>query len=31
MSTNRLVDKEELVHINNGLLLNHKQEQNDVF
>jgi len=28
MSINRGMDKEDVVHIYNGLLLNHKQEQN---
>ena len=29
MSINRGMDKEDLVHIHNGILLCHKQEEND--
>ena len=28
MSTNRGMDKEDVVHIDNGILLSHKQERN---
>ena len=30
MSINRRMDKEDVVHIHNGILLNHKKEQNCV-
>ena len=30
MSVNRRLDKEDVVHIHNGILLSHKEEQNRV-
>ena len=30
MSVNRGVDKEDVIHIYNGILLSHKKEQNNV-
>ena len=30
MSIDREIDKEEVVHIQNGILLSHKKEQNNV-